>query len=95
MSREGARVGRYTLGRRLGRGSTGIVHEARNGEGAVALKLVPCGLEDVLIDAETRGAQLQQAFGRAHGMVPEVFEMVQKRLGRFALRQLAKFEEIA
>ena len=77
MSLEGSMVGRYTLGRRLGRGSTGIVHEARNGEAMVALKLVPCGLEDVLIDAETRGAQLQQAFGRAHGMVPEVYEIGQ------------------
>ena len=77
MSLEGAMVGRYTVGRRLGRGSTGIVHEARNGEATVALKLVPCGLEDVLIDAETRGAQLQQAFGRAHGMVPEVYEIGQ------------------
>jgi protein kinase-like protein len=77
MSLEGSVVGRYTVGRRLGRGSTGIVHEARNGDAAVALKLVPCGLEEVLIDAEMRGAQLQQAFGRAHGMVPEVFEIGQ------------------
>ena len=73
MSLEGSIVGRYTLGRRLGRGSTGIVHEARDGGTTVALKLVPCVLDEESIAAETRGALLQQAFGRAHGLVPEVY----------------------
>lgn len=75
MSLEGSIVGRYTLGRRLGRGSTGIVHEARDGGTTVALKLVPCVLDEESIAAETRGALLQQAFGRAHGLVPEVYEI--------------------
>jgi hypothetical protein len=77
MSLEGSVIGRYTLGRRLGRGSTGIVHEARDGEAAVALKLVPCALDDESIAAETRGAELQRAFGRAHRLVPEVYEIGQ------------------
>src|SRR5687767_13990314 len=77
MSLEGSVVGRYTLGQRLGRGSTGIVHEARNGETLVALKLVPCVLDEESLAAETRGAQLQQAFGRAHGLVPAVYEIGQ------------------
>lgn len=77
MSLEGTVVGGYTLGRRLGRGSTGIVHEARAGATTVALKLVPCVLDEESIAAETRGAQLQQAFGRAHGLVPEVYEIGQ------------------
>ena len=75
MSLEGSIIGRYTLGKRLGRGSTGIVHEARDGSAIVALKLVPGVLDEEAIAAETRGAQLQQAFGRAHGLVPEVYEI--------------------
>ena len=75
MSLEGSVVGRYTLGRCLGRGSTGVVHEARDGAAEVALKLVPCVLDEESIAAETRGAQLQQAFGRAHGLVPQVYEI--------------------
>ena len=75
MSLEGSVVGRYTLGRCLGRGGTGIVHEARDAHSTVALKLVSCVLDDESIAAERRGAELQQAFGRAHGLVPPVYEI--------------------
>jgi serine/threonine-protein kinase len=75
MSAEGFVVGRYTVGRRLGQGYSGTVHEARDGATTVALKLVHSDREQWLIDAERRGAQLQQAFGRAHGMVPEIYEI--------------------
>ena len=75
MSAEGSVVGRYTVGRRLGQGYSGTVHEARDGATTVALKLVHSDREQWLIDAERRGAQLQQAFGRAHGMVPDIYEV--------------------
>jgi eukaryotic-like serine/threonine-protein kinase len=75
MSAEGFVVGRYTVGRRLGQGYSGTVHEARDGATTVALKLVHSDREQWLIDAERRGAQLQQAFGRAHGMVPDIYEI--------------------
>ena len=75
MSAEGAVVGRYTVARRLGQGYSGTVHEARDGASIVALKLVHSDREQWLIDAERRGAQLQQAFGRTHGLVPEVYEI--------------------
>ena len=75
MSAEGSVVGRYTVGRRLGQGYSGTVHEARDGATTVALKLVHSDREQWLIDAERRGAQLQQAFGRAHGMVPDIYEI--------------------
>jgi eukaryotic-like serine/threonine-protein kinase len=62
----------------IGRGSFGTVFEARripDGQ-RVALKLVLHGGEwgPERIDAERKGAILQERFARAHGMVPEVYE---------------------
>jgi predicted Ser/Thr protein kinase len=61
------------------RGEFGMVYHARRrGDGRrVALKLVlstPAPDSADKLAAERRGAELQQQFGRAHGLVPEVYE---------------------
>jgi hypothetical protein len=71
----GSKVGPYTIGRKIGGGNFGQVYEAVSAAGRqVALKVIH-RTRSIEIEAEERGARLQQAFGATQGTVPEVYDI--------------------
>ena len=68
-------IGEYDLQRAIANGRFGTVYEAVSAtRGTVAIKLIPSSEGREKIEAERRGAMLQQQFSRSHDDVPKVYE---------------------
>jgi hypothetical protein len=68
-------IGEYDLQRAIANGRFGTVYEAVSAtRGTVAIKLIPSSEGREKIEAERRGALLQQQFGAIHDDVPKVYE---------------------
>jgi serine/threonine protein kinase len=76
MSTE-ARIGRFELRRRIGRGGAGDVHLVYDPENAleVALKVIHAGISDPeMLEAEKRGAEIQQRLSLEVPQIARVYE---------------------